>query len=271
MKKYMLIFAAAALILLLCACGSAPEEPIPTEVVTEASTEAVTEAPTEAVTEAPTEPITEPPTEIPTEPETEPATEPAAEIAASELPYLQKVSSPDQPIYAGPSYDSEFVGTVKEAGTYTIVEEKWDVEDNLWGRLKSGAGWIDLTEVRFCLQFPNALTAAYANDQLLQSGNFIHFDASFTDYPVQVVFRANEPLTNVVLFSMQLQETMELADEIYSLSRLDPGKPLVVDLDFPGDMTTYAIRYTDGNGDTFTYCICISGRNGALILYEYEP
>lgn len=276
MKKYVSIFLALTLVLLLSGCGSGVEKPAPTEptaapTLPSEPTVPATEPPQPTESPQPTEPPrpTEPAVQTDPVEQTSPVTE--TEATASDLPYLQKVSSPDQGIYAGPGYDFGFVGTVKEAGTYTIVEEAWDVEDNLWGKLKSGAGWIDLTEVRHCLQFPKALSAGYANELLLKSGNFIHFDASVSDYPVQVVFRANESLTDVVLYSMELHETMELSKEIYSLSKFGPEKPLVVDLDFPGDMTTYAIRYTDGSGNTFCYCICISGRNGALIMFEYTP
>ena len=232
--------------------------------------------PTAAAPEPPpTVAIAEPrPTQVPVIAETEASEPTVAETPireATELPYLQKVSFADQAIYSGPSYDDALLGTVQEAGTYTIVEETWDTEDNLWGRLKSGAGWIDLTQVRQRLEFPEPLSAGYADDRLLHCGAFLHAAPAPDAYAVPVVFRAHETLTDITLWTMELQETMILSEEIFYLSRLEPDTPFVAELSFPGDMTTYAVCFTDSSGNTHCRCISISGRNGALELYEYTP
>ena len=98
-----------------------------------------------------TEPTTIPPkTEAVTEPVTVPAetsvseeTQPAAPVdkSGNELPYVQSISA-GQSIYAGPHYDSGIAMVLGENGIFTIVEEAVDDEGNLWGKLKSGAGWI---------------------------------------------------------------------------------------------------------------------------------
>lgn len=75
--------------------------------------------------------------------ETEATTEPSQETqpAAKEVPYLFSAKNASYSIYSGPSYDSDFVEDLP-AGTYTIVEEAYDENNNLWGKLKSGLGWI---------------------------------------------------------------------------------------------------------------------------------
>lgn len=261
--RYSKILTAVCMACALVLAGCGREESIP---ATEPSAIAVTDAPAGQATQPPTTPQTEIPTEAPTEMATE---EPAQPPAA--VPYLQKVSFADQSIYAGPGYDYVFAGTVKEAGTYTIVEETRDADDTLWGKLKSGAGWINLTEVRQRLETPEALSANYADDLLLESGDFHHCIADPSDFAVQVAFRAHEPLTDVTLFAMEFTETMELAEELYSLPNLDPGRPLVANLGFPGDITSYAIRFSDSSGTVNCWGISISGRNGALELWNYEP
>ncbi len=258
MRKYLAFTAAIVLILLLCGCTAAPEETTPSQP----SAAPVTEAPTEEATEVPTEPATAVPTEAETEAATEEETKPTA------LPYLQKVSFADQSIFDGPGYDYFYVGTVKEAGTYTIVEEAWDPEDHLWGRLKSGAGWIDLTEVQQRLESPEPISANYADDLLLDSGNYHRYVGCTEEYAVCVAFRAQETLTDVRLYSMTFHETMELDEELFFLSRLEPGKPLVADLDFPGDMSTFAILFRDSAGIDRYFTVYISGRNGTLVLSE---
>ena len=55
------------------------------------------------------------------------------------LPYLVKVSIPDLNIRSGPGVSFSRTGQFTGKGVFTIVEEQ-----NGWGRLKSGAGWICL-------------------------------------------------------------------------------------------------------------------------------
>lgn len=255
MKKLILILLLLAVMAsLLAGCGS---DPVSEPPVTQPT---ATEPP---ATEAPTEPITQAPTQATEIPET---TEPAPTEAS--VPYLQRIPYADQSIYGGPGYDYGFAGTVKEAGTYTIVEETRDVEDNLWGRLKSGAGWVDLTDIRSEQRRNEPIRANYADDRLLLSGDYHHYTGSTSEYAVSIAFRANEDLTDVALCSMALTETMEVTEQLFFLPRLEPGKPLVADLEFPGDMTTYAVFFTDSSGNFREYTVSISGRNGALVLTE---
>ena len=67
----------------------------------------------------------------------------------SRTPYLEEIWWSEEPIYSGPGYGYSYVGTVEEAGVYTIVEEKYDGAGDLWGRLKSGVGWVNLTHIRY--------------------------------------------------------------------------------------------------------------------------
>ena len=53
--------------------------------------------------------------------------------------YLVKVTANELNIRAGAGTNYNIVGSIKDKGTYTIVETK-----NNWGKLKSGAGWICL-------------------------------------------------------------------------------------------------------------------------------
>lgn len=46
---------------------------------------------------------------------------------------------------AGTNYD--IVGTIEDKGIYTIIAEKHGNGANMWGKLKSGAGWISLDYV----------------------------------------------------------------------------------------------------------------------------
>ena len=61
-------------------------------------------------------------------------------------PYLVKILSPSLPYYNAPSYDAKIAGRITDHGTYTIVEEVYDENWEIWGKLKSGAGWINLRQ-----------------------------------------------------------------------------------------------------------------------------
>ena len=60
--------------------------------------------------------------------------------------YIAKIKDANCPIYSTPSYNGGYVGTVQEAGSYTIVQETCDEYGRLWGKLKSGLGWVCLSD-----------------------------------------------------------------------------------------------------------------------------
>lgn len=69
----------------------------------------------------------------------------AASAQANEVPYTIKLDA-EEDIYKGYGVDSGYAREVGEDGVYTIVEEAYDDYGNLWGKLKSGAGWVLLSE-----------------------------------------------------------------------------------------------------------------------------
>lgn len=78
------------------------------------------------------------------------ATAAVAPVAASEpspatfSPYLVKVTATVLNIRSKPTTDSSVVGKITDKGVYTIVDEAEGKGAPLWGKLKSGAGWISL-------------------------------------------------------------------------------------------------------------------------------
>ena len=46
-------------------------------------------------------------------------------------------------IHKEAGFNADNAGAIRDSGVYTIVEEKKD-GNLIWGRLKSGAGWISL-------------------------------------------------------------------------------------------------------------------------------
>lgn len=180
------------------------------------------------------------------------------------LPYRQRIARFDQSIYSGPGYDYGYVDIVRERGVYTIVEESVDSEGNLWGKLKSGIGWVDLTEIR-SEAYENALMSAnYADENLMLHGAYHHYSSN-QEFRIPVAFRAYGKLRDIALFAMDFgPEGLAPGADLYTLAEMTEEMPLVAELDFPGDMSMYGIRFVDEAGVTHTYHISISGRNGAL-------
>ena len=61
----------------------------------------------------------------------------------SKVPYKVRVTATDLRIRKGPSTDDAIVGII-QPGVYTIVSEAAGKGATLWGKLKSGKGWISL-------------------------------------------------------------------------------------------------------------------------------
>lgn len=257
--------------LLLAGCGTevvsqtiAPEmNTAPAETTVPVATEEVTEITVTEETSVPTE------TQVPATTVPQPSGE--TENEADALPYLLQIHRADQSVFEGPGYDYVFVGTVRERGTYTIVEECPDREGNLWGRLKSGMGWVNLTEIR-SEEYANALISAnYADDNLLLHGAYHHYSGNDPEYSIAIAFRVYGTLRDVALFDFAFSGEAYLPnEEFFCLPEWNEEMPLVAELAFPGDMTMYGIRFVDENGNTHVYSIYISGRNGALVLTEYQ-
>lgn len=59
-------------------------------------------------------------------------------------PYLVRVTASELNIRKGAGTNYGTNGAIRDKGTYTIVEEKEGQGAKMWGKLKSGAGWISL-------------------------------------------------------------------------------------------------------------------------------
>ena len=235
-----LLCAVAALCLLLCACGAPVETTAPAETTLPPVTEPVIE------TTAPVE------------------TAPPETTAPAAREYTLRIEDPETMIYAGPAFLSGAVAMVEEAGTYTIIEEAQDRDGNTWGKLKSGAGWICLTEP--------ALAPIYA-DYAEESFNAYHaYWSDETDYITAIGFTPAEKLTNVRFGLLDWFETesWQMAEELYTIDEIDPDHAFLAQVVFWGDMTTYGISFTDADGAERHFAVSISGKDGSLICQEYQ-
>ena len=186
----------------------------------------------------------------------------------AEIPYVENVSRADQRIYSGPGYDYSCVNTIRKAGLYTIVEEVWDYDGNLWGRLKSGVGWIDLSDSRSAYKETYPVSANYAQHvDLPQDCISAVFDDS--QYSVLIAFVANESITDVSFSIMEFgDEGFEIGEVLYTLPELAKGNAFAPQVCFYGDFTMYCLSFVDADGVRRHITVSESGRNGEICMGE---
>ena len=69
---------------------------------------------------------------------------PAPAVPVSPVPYRVRITATDLRIREKPSTDSAIVQKAIKPGVYTIVSEATGKGATLWGKLKSGLGWVSL-------------------------------------------------------------------------------------------------------------------------------
>lgn len=71
-------------------------------------------------------------------------TSPAPDAPVSKVPYKVRITATDLHIRQSPSTDAAIVQKAIAPGVYTIVSEATGKGATLWGKLKSGLGWVSL-------------------------------------------------------------------------------------------------------------------------------
>jgi len=214
-------------------------------------------------------------TATPSDPSTEP-TQPSTKTdptqpnpPVTDDSYTLTVKNHDELIFDEPTYDGRCVGTVREAGVYTIVEEATDAEGNRWGKLKSGAGWLDLTQVEENNTAELLMTAA----ELTYEPDATYLQVTEpAQYSTPIILHAYDRLTNVRLYSTVFDgETYEPAEPMYVAETMDENVPMVAHLEFTGDMTMFGVSFQDADGNFHHYRISTNGRNNAISFTPYTP
>ena len=254
----------AALCLLLTACGGAPAQttaPAETTRPIETTTPVETTAPAADNDMSYREedlPIADDPAETTAPVET---TAPAARNEE----YILRIEDPDTMIYAAPGFVSEVTALVEEAGAYTIVEEAMDADGNRWGKLRSGLGWVCLTEPPLA-----PIHAAYAEEDF---DAYHAYWCDETDYITSIGFTPAETLTGVKFGLLDWFETesWQMSEVLHTMDEIDPDHCFLAQVVFWGDMTTYGISFTDADGAERHFALSISGKDGSLVCTEYLP
>ena len=188
-------------------------------------------------------------------------------VALSCESYLLSLYEGDE-IYAGPAYDFALAGSIAEDGVFTIVAEAWDGADNLWGKLKSGAGWVFLKNESAMVFSP--ISADFASEELIAKGPYEYLLVDESLNADEIAIYANETLTDVCFFQYGYDGDARVENPLYNLPTLTIEKPLVAAVAFYGDTTAYGVSFCDASGMERCFEISISGIDGSLVLNECE-
>lgn len=86
----------------------------------------------------------------------------------------------------------------------------------------------------------------------------------------------NGAVTDLQLLSLELAEEAQedsiafRETAVKAIPTLEPGKPLVIQLEFGCAIPNFGIRYTDNSGITKTYSVMQSGMDGSLLMNEIQ-
>ena len=279
MKKSTLVFLILSILLLLTSCSKTEngglilkESESLLEIQENTKAESDLESEVESVeaveTESETIAETETPIETAAPKESEFAGEPPAETQDNS--YIIRIERATFPIYDGPSYDNFQLGTIGAAGAFTIVDQVQDDEGNHWGKLKSGAGWVDLSLVEQEKQSELVVTASWMDKTLLEGKEFYYCDADESPFAKSVAFYTNQTLTDVSFFSLFMNEFFEKGEEYYHIDTWEADALFVADVYFAGDFTMYGLSFKDSNGTEYLYYATESGRNGSISFIPFE-
>ena len=122
--------------------GAEEQQPVETTAAlapTELATQVFTEKPTS--TEPPTVNETAEPTTVEKATESENNDDSKSDFESYLVDVINEVY-----YYEKPDYTSKITGQFTELTTYTVVDETYDETGTHWGKLKSGAGWFNITE-----------------------------------------------------------------------------------------------------------------------------
>ena len=97
-----------------------------------------------------------------------------------------------------------------------------------------------------------------------------------SDYAMSIMFTANNPVSDFKIVSLQYEDVKEdgtpvfLTEDVYTYGELTTEQSLLVKLSFPGDMPNYGVSYTDSSGTEKHYALQQSGKDGSLVMFEFE-
>ena len=136
-------------------------------------------------------------------------------------------------------------------------------------RLKSGLGWVNLTELDGNSHAPQLTVQCIDRQQL--SGYYIYCVTDESQYAFTISMGISETVYNVQFYTLSWNYGYHVRDVYYTMDSWDSRDLFVAEIALPGDTSTYGIQFTASNGITYYYGITDSGLDGSLVVFPYTP
>ncbi len=122
----------------------------------------------------------------------------------------------------------------------------------------------------------SAVKIQWAEDAAANFSSYDTFTADESEYQVKLLISCTQSLKNFNFLKLSIDGVDEAGnlitstESIYNADMLMPDNPLVVVMTFYGDLPSYGISYEDENGETRNFYITLSGKDGSLLLVEFN-
>lgn len=122
--------------------------------------------------------------------------------------------------------------------------------------------------------FEPAVQACWAEDVLDGISDYHEVSVSTAEPLARVLLSCEYAVKDFKVLGIEASMSSSLSfftEELYALDELTPERPLLLNLTFYGLLPYYGVSYVDDSGETISYSINMSGKDGSVILTEFLP
>ena len=122
--------------------------------------------------------------------------------------------------------------------------------------------------------FEPAVQAHWAEDVLVGLSDYHEVSVSTAEPLARVLLSCEYAVKDFKVLGIEASMSSSLSfftEELYALDELSPDRPLLLNMTFYGLLPYYGVSYVDGSGETISYSINMSGKDGSVILTEFLP
>lgn len=122
--------------------------------------------------------------------------------------------------------------------------------------------------------FEPAVQAHWAEDVLDGISDYHEVSVSTEEPLARVLLSCEYAVKDFKVLGIEASMSSSLSfftEELYALDELSPDRPLLLNLTFYGLLPYYGVSYVDDSGETISYSINMSGKDGSVILTEFLP
>ena len=115
----------------------------------------------------------------------------------------------------------------------------------------------------------------YADGIVTEATNYDWFTADDSPDSTKVLFMAEGNVRDFKFLSLFCEDVLEDGtpvfdvEELYQADRLDPERPLLVEMTFWGTIPSYGYSFVDDNGETQRFTLEMSGMDGSIYIGKF--